>query len=59
MLKNEEKPVAHFLADGHEWKDLHVVGLERVSGGDDTLWVVREVFWIQKLGTMQEENRRW
>jgi hypothetical protein len=64
MLK-DEKPVAHFLADGHEWEDLCVVGLERVSGGNDTLWVVRDVFryksWTQckkKIGDGEVTGHR-
>ena len=54
-----EKPVAHFLDEGHKWEDMRVVGLEKVEGKDDVLRVVRERFWIGKLGTLQEENRKW
>ena len=58
-IEDENKPVAHFLGDGHSWQDLKVVGIEQVRGGDDVLRVVRERFWIRKLQTLEEENRRW
>jgi hypothetical protein len=57
-LKDREKPVAHFMDEGHEWRHMKLVGVEQVRGRD-VLWVVREKFWIGKLGTLQEENRQW
>jgi hypothetical protein len=59
QAKHLEKPLAHFLDEGHKWEDMRVVGLEKVEGKDGVLRVVRERFWIGKLGTLQKENRRW
>jgi hypothetical protein len=53
-----EAPVAHFLKDGHDWEDLKVICIEEVKGKDDNLRIVRERFWMKKLGVLGEENRR-
>ena len=55
---DESKPVWHFRRDGHKEEDMKVVVLEEVKGRDDTYRVVRERWWINRLGTFQEENRR-
>jgi hypothetical protein len=53
-----DSPAGHFLKDGHRWEDLKVVCVEEVRGNDDHLRVVRERFWMKKLGVLAEENRR-
>jgi hypothetical protein len=58
-IRHQDKPVAHFMQDDHNWEDMRVVGVERVRGGDDVVRVVCKQFWIGKLGTLQEENRQW
>ena len=55
---DETKPVYHFKTDGHKEEDMQVVGLERVPGNDDVYRVSRERWWINRMGTFEEENRR-
>ena len=38
--------------------DLKVVVLERVQGKDDIYRVVRERWWMNRMGTFEEENKR-
>jgi hypothetical protein len=55
----EDKPAHHFKRQGHNDGDMKVVALEEVSGNDDIYRIERERWWMQKMGTLEEENRRW
>ena len=59
-LKNgdEQKPAYHFRKDGHHEGDMQVVGLEHVPGDDDVYRITRERWWMNKMGTFQEENKK-
>jgi hypothetical protein len=55
-IRDDDKLVAHFFADDHDWgRDLNVICIEQVQG-DDTMLSVRERFWINKL---EEQNKKW
>lgn len=57
--KDMEAPISHFMKEGHAgWEDMNIIGIEQVRGKDDTLRIVRERFWMKKLGVLGEENRR-
>ena len=55
---DENKPAFHFKKEGHSDDDMGVVVLEEVKGKDDLYRVTRERFWINCLGTYNEENKR-
>ena len=55
---DESKPAYHFKKEGHTEDDMRVVVLEEVAGKDDVYRVMRERWWINRMGTFQEENRR-
>lgn len=55
---DETKPVFHFKTKGHVDEDMQVVGLEGVPGSDDVYRVARERWWINRMGTFEEENRK-
>ena len=59
-LRGEDstKPAYHFKQDGHTNEDMGVVVIEEVKGKDDMYRVTRERFWINALGTYNEENKR-
>ena len=59
-LRGEDgsKPAYHFKREGHKEEDMGVVAMEEVKGKDDLYRVTRERFWIECLGTYNEENRR-
>ena len=59
-LKGEDasKPAYHFRRTGHKEEDMRVVVLEEVAGKDDVYRVTRERWWINRMGTFQEENKR-
>ena len=59
-LKGEDrtKPAFHFRQEGHAEKDMGVMVIEEVKGKDDMYRVTRERFWINCLGTYNEENKR-
>ena len=56
--EDESKPAFHFKKEGHKESDMRVVVLEEVAGKDDMYRITRERFWINRMGTFQEENRR-
>ena len=55
---DETKPAFHFKKEGHEEEDLQVVALEYVPGEDDIYRVARERWWMNRMGTFEEENRK-
>ena len=55
---DETKPAYHFKRQGHKENDMEVIGLEHVPGEDDTYRVARERWWINRMGTFEEENKR-
>ena len=59
-MKNgdESKPAFHFKRDGHEKEDMEVIGLEHVPGDDDVFRIARERWWMTRMGTLEEENRK-
>ena len=56
--EDESKPVFHFKKDGHVEEDMRVVVLEEVKGKDDMYRLTRERWWINRMGTFGEENRK-
>ena len=52
------KPAYHFQQEGHNEEDMGVVVIEEVKGKDDVYRVTRQRFWINCLGTYNEENKR-
>ena len=52
------KPAYHFKQEGHSDEDMGVIVIEEVKGRDDMYRVTRERFWINCLGTYNEENKR-
>ena len=56
--QDDTKPAFHFKKEGHQEADMKVVGLEYVPGKDDVYRVERERWWIRKMGTLEEENRK-
>ena len=56
--EDESKPAYHFRRDGHEEEDMEVVGLEHVPGEDDVFRIARERWWMNRMGTFQEENKK-
>ena len=56
--EDESKPSHHFKREGHRFEDMKVVVLEEVQGKDDMYRVVRERYWINKMGTFSEENKK-
>ena len=52
------KPAYHFKKEGHEEGDMGVIVLEEVAGKDDMYRVTRERWWMNCLGTFQEENKK-
>ena len=52
------KPAYHFKHKGHKEEDMGVIVIEEVKGKDDMYRVTRERFWINCLGTYNEENKR-
>ena len=59
-LRGEDntKPAYHFKQEGHTNEDMGVVVIEEVKGKDDMYRVTRERYWINCLGTYNEENKR-
>ena len=56
--EDENKPAYHFKKDGHKEEDMEVVGLEHVPGDDDVFRIARERWWMNKMGTFLEENKK-
>ena len=52
------KPAYHFRRGDHEEEDMRVMVIEEVKGKDDMYRTTRERFWINCLGTYNEENKR-
>ena len=52
------KPAYHFRRDGHEERDMRVIVLEEVAGKDDMYRITRERWWMNCMGTFQEENKK-
>ena len=57
-MEDSSKPAFHFKREGHEEKDMGVIGLEHVPGNDDVYRITRERWWMNRMGTFEEENRR-
>ena len=55
---DESKPAFHFKRGDHTEEDMGVVVIEEVKGKDDVYRTTRERFWINCLGTYNEENKR-
>ena len=55
---DSSKPAFHFKQEDHKEQDMGVVVIEEVKGKDDLYRVTRERFWINCLGTYNEENKR-
>ena len=56
--EDSSKPAYHFKTQDHREEDMGVVAIEEVKGKDDLYRVTRERFWINCLGTYNEENKR-
>ena len=56
--EDRSKPAYHFKKEGHKEDDMGVMVIEEVKGKDDLYRVTRERFWINCLGTYNEENKR-
>ena len=56
--EDESKPAYHFKERGHVEDDMGVVVVEEVQGKDDLYRVTRERYWMNCLGTLNEENKR-
>ena len=56
--EDESKPAYHFKREGHVEDDMEVIVLEEVTGRDDMYRITRERWWINCMGTFQEENKR-
>ena len=56
--EDESKPAYHFKKEGHVEEDMEVIVLEEVTGRDDMYRVTRERWWMNCMGTFQEENKR-
>ena len=57
-MEDSSKPAFHFKREGHKEEDMMVIGLEHVPGDDDIYRITRERWWMNRLGTFEEENRR-
>ena len=57
-MADESKPAFHFKKDGHKEEDMEVIGLEHVPGTDDVYRIARERWWMSRMGTLEEENRK-
>ena len=57
-VEDEDKPAFHFKKGGHKETDMKVVGLEQVQGSDDMYRITRERWWMNRLGTFEEEKKR-
>ena len=55
---DESKPAHHFKRNGHVEEDMEVIILENVGGDDDVYRVSRERWWINRMGTFAEENKK-
>ena len=55
---DSSKPAYHFKQMDHTEEDMGVIVIEEVKGRDDLYRMTRERFWINCLGTHNEENRR-
>ena len=55
---DESKPAYHFKRANHTEEDMGVVVIEEVKGKDEIYRTTRERFWINSLGTYNEENKR-
>ena len=56
--EDESKPAYHFKKERHVEDDMEVIGLEYVPGKDDVYRVARERWWMNRMGTFEEENRK-
>ena len=52
------KPAYHFKRQDHTDNNMEVVVLEEVKGKDDLYRLTRERYWINCMGTYDEENKR-
>ena len=57
-LEDESKPAFHFKKEGHVEEDMEVVGMEHIPGEDDIYRITRERWWMNRMGTFDQENRR-
>ena len=56
--EDKSKPAYHFRKEDHTEGDMGVMVIEEVKGKDDLYRITRERFWINCLGTFNEENKR-
>ena len=56
--EDKSKPAYHFKKEGHTADDMGVLVIEEVKGKDDLYRLTRERFWMNCLGTYNEENKR-
>ena len=56
--EDDTKPAYHFKREGHREDDMAVVVIEEVKGKEDLYRLTRERYWMNCLGTYNEENRR-
>ena len=57
-LEDDSKPAYHFKKENHKEEDMEVIGLEYVPGEDDVYRIARERWWMNRMGTFEEENRK-
>ena len=57
-MEDESKPAFHFKRGEHKEEDMEVIGLEHVPGDDDIYRIARERWWMSRMGTLEEENRK-
>ena len=57
-LEDDSKPAYHFKRENHKEEDMEVIGLEYVPGEDDVYRIARERWWMNRMGTFEEENRK-
>ena len=55
---DDSKPAHHFKRNGHVEGDMKVIVLEGVAGDDDIYRVSRERWWMNRMGTFTEENKK-
>ena len=56
--EDKSKPAFHFKREEHTEDNMGVMVLEEVKGKDDLYRLTRERYWINCLGTYNEENKR-
>jgi hypothetical protein len=59
--KQIDKPMMHFENKHGKGVEecMNIVGLEKCSGRDEQYRIIRERFWIDRLGALMYENKKW